>query len=278
MSSDRGTTMHRGMGQSVDQPEPWTQPTAPAARKLPGAPRERKPALAALAVVLILGGALAVGYVMLQSAKRVDAIEITQQVGLGQQIPLSAMQEVQVAANSGFGYVPWSEAGQVTHSFAATTILKGTLLTSSMALATDPVVNGRDTMGLALKDGQLPAGLTAGDDIDIYEVSDASEACPGQPGSLLSGDAVVLSISAPSATSSSAVADVEVALDPATAGAVACNASNGILSVAVTPGSFLSQGSTAAGTGSSAAATPGRSAGTTPSQKATGTGTGTGAG
>ena len=100
MSSDRGTTMHRGPGQSVDQPEPWTQPTAPAARKLPGAPRERKPALAALAVVLILGGALAVGYVMLQSAKRVDAIEITQQVGLGQQIPLSAMQEVQAAAST----------------------------------------------------------------------------------------------------------------------------------------------------------------------------------
>ena len=55
--------------------EPWAQPTAPSARKLPAASRERKPALAALAVVLILGGALAVGYVMLQGAKRVDAID-----------------------------------------------------------------------------------------------------------------------------------------------------------------------------------------------------------
>ena len=112
MSSDRGTTMHRGLGQSVDQPESWTQPTARRPANFP-APPESASALAALAVVLILGGALAVGYVMLQSAKRVDAIEITQQVGLGQQIPLSAMQEVQVAANSGFGYVPWSEASQV---------------------------------------------------------------------------------------------------------------------------------------------------------------------
>ena len=113
--------------------------------------------------------------------------------------------------------------------FAATTILTGTLLTSSMAVATNPEVSGRATLGLALKDGQLPAGLTAGDHVDIYEVSDATEACPGQPGSLLSGDAIVLNVSAPSATSSSAVADVEVALSPATAGAVACNASNGIL-------------------------------------------------
>ena len=283
MSSDRGTTMHRGLAPGVEAQEPWTQPTAPAARKLPGAPRERKPALAALAVVLILGGALAVGYVMLQSAKRVAAIEITQQIGLGQQIPLSAMHEVQVPAGSGFDYVPWSEASQVTHFFAATTILTGTLLTSSMAVAANPEVSGKDTMGLALKDGQLPAGLTSGDHIDIYEVSDATQACPGQPGSLLSADAIVLSVSVPSATSSSAVADVEVAVNPATAGAVACNASNGILSVAVAPGSFLSQGP--AGSGSPAGVTPSQSAGVAPSQsagvapsrKATG-GTGTGAG
>ena len=103
-------------------------------------------------------------------------------------------------------------------------------------------------MGLALKDGQLPSGLTVGDRVNIYEVSDASEACPGAPGSLLSGDAVVLGVAAPSSSSSSAVADVEVAVSPATAGPVACNASNGILSVAVAPGSFLPQGS---GTGAS---------------------------
>ena len=282
MSSDRGTTMYRGLAPGVEAQEPWTQPTAPAARKLPRAPRERKPALAALAVVLILGGALAVGYVMLRSAKRVAAIEITQQIGLGQQIPLSAMHEVQVPAGSGFDYVPWSEASQVTHFFAATTILTGTLLTSSMAVAANPDVSGKDTMGLALKDGQLPVGLTSGDHIDIYEVSDATQACPGQPGSLLSADAIVLSVSVPSATSSSAVADVEVAVNPATAGAVACNASNGILSVAVAPGSFLSQGP--AGSGSPAGVTPSQSAGIAPSQsagvapsrKATGTGTGAG--
>jgi hypothetical protein len=268
MASDRGTTMHRGAAADAAAQEPWAQPTAPSARKLPGASRERKPALAALAVLLILGGALAVGYVMLQGAKRVAAIEITQQVGQGQQIPLSAMQEVQVAANSGVPYVPWAEAGQVSRNFAATTILKGTLLTSTMVAATNPEVSGRATMGLALKDGQLPAGLAAGDHIDIYEVSDATEACPGQPGSLLSGDAIVLDVSAPSATSTSAVADVEVALNPATAGAVACNASNGMLSVAVAPGSFLSQNPAVSGSGSPA--------GVTPSQKATGSGTGAG--
>ena len=248
MPSDRGTTVHRGLAPNGEPQGDWAQPTSPSTRKLPGSPRERKPALAALAVVLILGGALAVGYLMLQSGKRVDAIQISKEIGQGQQIPLSAMQEVQVPANSGLHYVPWSQASQVARTFAATSIPPGTLLTSSMAVQSDTLTNGKTVMGLALKDGQLPSGLTVGDRINIYEVSDASEACPGAPGSLLSGDAVVLGVSTPSSSSSSAVADVEVAVSPATAGPVACNASNGILSVAVAPGSFLPQGP---GTGAS---------------------------
>jgi hypothetical protein len=241
MSSDRGTTMHRGLARGGEPQGDWAQPTAPSARKLPGSPRERKPALAALAVVLILGGALAAGYLMLQSGKRADAIQISREIGQGQQIPLSAMQEVQVPANSGLHYVPWSQASQVARTFAATAIPPGTLLTPNMAVSTNGLTNGRTVMGLALKDGQLPSGLTVGDRINIYEVRDASEACPGAPGSLLSGDAVVLGVSTPSSASSSAVADVEVAVNPSTAGPVACNAANGILGVAVAPGSFLPQ-------------------------------------
>lgn len=253
MSSDRGTTVHRGMAPGADQQVPWTEPTPPAARKLPGAPRERKPALAALAVLLILGGALAVGYLMVNSAKRVAAIEIVQPVGEGQQLTLSDMQQVQVTPSSGLNYVPWSEAQQVTRYFASTNIPAGTLLTSSMAVGSNSLTNGRDVMGLALKDGQLPAGLAQGDHINIYEVSSATVSCPGTPGSLLSGDAIVLRISSPSATSSSAVADVEVAVRPATAGAVACNASNGIIGIAVAPGNALSPG-TGGGLGSGTSA------------------------
>jgi hypothetical protein len=252
MSSDRGTTIHRGTPPSVDQQVPWPEPTAPAARKLPGAPRERKPALAALAVLLIVGGALAVGYLMLSSAKKVAAIEIGQTVGEGQPLALSDMQQVQVTPSAGLNYVPWSEAQQVARTFASTNIPAGTLLTPSMAVSADNLTNGRDVMGLALKDGQLPAGLVQGDHVNIYQVSDATEACPGTPGSLLSGDAIVLRVTAPSAASSSAVADVEVALTPATAGAVACNASNGMIGVAVAPGNVLSPGTGGLGSGTSA--------------------------
>ena len=87
---------------------------AAAAGRAPGA----QAALAALAVLLILGGALGAGFLVLQSGKRVAAIEISQPVGAGQQIPLSAMQEVQIASGTGLSYVPWNEASQVAHFYA----------------------------------------------------------------------------------------------------------------------------------------------------------------
>jgi len=192
--------------------------------------------LAALAVVLILGGAVGGYYLVTQNAKRVAAIEITQQVPAGQKIPLSAMQQVEIAANSGVSYVPWNEASQVAQFYAGNAIPPGTLLNNAMVVRASNVTAGRAVLGLALKDGQLPGSLQVGDHIDIYDVSDTNESCPGAPGALLSADAVVLAVSAPPANSGTAASDdLVVAVAPGTAGAVACNASNGIVGVAVAP-------------------------------------------
>src|SRR5215469_12237526 len=158
MSSDRGT-IHRGASAGPEQPSAWPEPTAPAGRRPPSAPRERKPVLAALAVVLILGGAVGGYYLVTQNAKRVAAIEITQQVPAGQKIPLSAMQQVEIAANSGVSYVPWNEASQVAQFYAGNAIPPGTLLNNAMVVRASNVTAGRAVLGLALKDGQLPGSL-----------------------------------------------------------------------------------------------------------------------
>ena len=192
-------------------------------------------ALAALAVLLILGGALGAGFLVLQSGKRVAAIEITQQIGVGQQIPLSAMQEVQIASGTDLSYVPWNQASQVARFSAATAIPPRTLLTNAMVGQASNASAGKAVLGLALKDGQLPAQLQVGDQIDIYQVSDGPESCPGSSGSALAVNAIVLDISSPPSASSSAVADVRVAVNPASAGAVACNSANGIVGIAIVP-------------------------------------------
>ncbi len=272
MPSDRGT-LPRGLAGSDDQPAIWPAATAPSGRRLPSAPRERKPALAALAVLLILGGALGAGLLVIQGSKRVAAIEISQPVGAGQRIPVTAMQPVQIAAGSGLAYVPWDEASQVARFYTVSAIPQGTLLTREMVAASGTPVAGKAVLGLALKDGQLPRGLAGGDHIDIYQVSDAQETCPGGSGGTLAANAVVLAIGTPSTISgSTAIADVEVALNPADAGPVACNAANGIVGIAVLPdGGRGAAAAAGAGAGSGPGAGPagsttggGGTAGSTP--------------
>jgi hypothetical protein len=210
-----------------------------------------------LAVLLIAGGALGAFYLVTQNAKRVAAIEITQQLSAGQKIPLSAMQQVQIPANSGVNYVPWSEASQVAQFYAGNAIPPGTLLNGAMVVRASSLTNGKDVLGLALKDGQLPGNLQIGDHINIYDVSDANENCPGTPGSTLSAGAVVLAINTPLASSgSSAAADVIVAVTPDSAGAVACNASNGIVGIAVLPGGGQQAGPTPTGPGAQPSTSP----------------------
>src|SRR5215813_5266212 len=241
MPSDRGT-IQRGLTPGAQDQGIWPEATTPSSRRLPSARRERKPALAAFALLLIIGGALAAGLLVVQSGRRVAAIEITQQVGVGQRIPPGAMQQIQVASGTGLEYVPWAEASQVARFYAATTIPPGTLLTTAMVARASGVTTGRDILGLALKDGQLPAQLKPGDRVGIYAVSgqaSGSAGCPGAGGAALAGDAVVVNVLTPGngslAGSSGGTTDVTVAVSPADAGAVACDAAAGNVAVVVLP-------------------------------------------
>jgi hypothetical protein len=181
-----------------------------------------------------VGGALAAAYLVVQNGHRVAAIEITQQVGAGQQIPLTAMRQVQVAPG-GVGYVPWSEASQVAQYYAATVIPPGTLLSAQMVTRSVNLAAGRDVLGLALKDGQLPDGLAVGDSVALYQVSDSTQSCPGAPGATLTSNAVVLGVNVPPAAVNSSAIDVRVGVYPGAAGAVACNAANGNVGLALLP-------------------------------------------
>lgn len=144
--------------------------SGPASRKLPVPPRERKPALAALALLLILGGALATTLLVMRSGDRVSAVQVVQQVGAGQLIPATAIQEVQIA-DTGIDYVPWRFSDRVVKTYAAVTLLPGTLLTERMVAETsDQVGPGKARVGLSLKAGQMPADLIKGDVVQVIYV------------------------------------------------------------------------------------------------------------
>ncbi|GAA0387907.1 hypothetical protein Acor_84150 [Acrocarpospora corrugata] len=209
--------------------------SGPAARKLPVPPRERKPALAALAVLLILGGALATTLLVLRSGDRVSAVRIIEQVGAGEKIPSSALQEVQIA-ETGIDYVAWRFRDRVLTTYASVTLLPGTLLTENMtSTASEQLGPGKAQVGLALKSGQAPVGLTKGDIVQIIYVPAAGRGTGAATSQqrILAANALVHSVGAPGRT---ATGLVTVIVDAAVSPTVAQYASSGEIALAVLPG------------------------------------------
>jgi hypothetical protein len=249
MVSERGTLPR---GAVADQQASWAEPTAPGGRRIPSAPRERKPALAALAVLLVALGAVAAGYLVISAGHRVGAVEITREVGQGQQIPASAIKEVEIAANSGLSYVAWQYAGRVTGVFAAVKIPAGTLLTPAMTTAANDLAAGKVEVGLSLKAGQAPADLLIGDAVEAFPVGTGSGCAASAAGGAggtggTSGNAAaalgqpiatgtIVSVSG-TTSSNGTTAAVTLAVSSADAGILACYASAGDVAIALTPGS-----------------------------------------
>jgi len=246
MVSDRGTLPR---GAVADGQASWAEPTAPGGRRMPSAPRERKPALAALAVLLVALGAVAAGYLVINAGHRVGAVEITQQVGQGQQIPASAIREVQINADTDVHYVSWQYANRVTGDFAAIQLPAGTLLTPTMVTTTSNLTTGKVQVGLSLKPGQAPTSLLIGQQVQAFPVGTGSgcaggtngaggangsgtAATPGQP--ITTG--TIVSVTGSTATNGSTAA-VTLAVPSDEAGVLACYASAGDVAIALTSGS-----------------------------------------
>ena len=220
---------------------------------MPSAPRERKPALAALAVLLVALGAVAAGYLVINAGHRVGAVEITQQVGQGQRIPASAIKEVEIASNSGINYVAWQYANRVAGIYATVQIPAGTLLTSAMTTATNNLAQGKVQVGLSLKPGQAPANLLIGQSVEAFGVGTGSgcgaAAAGGGAGGTGGGNSgngsgsggpittgIIASVIGSTASNGSTAA-VTLAVPDADAGVLACYASAGDVAIALTPGS-----------------------------------------
>src|SRR5580698_5484531 len=234
MVTDRGTPSR---GAAADQ-QTWAEPTAPGGRRMPSAPRERKPALAALAVLLVALGAVTAGLLVINAGHRVAAVEIVQQVGQGEQIPASAIREVEISSDSGLDYVAWQYAGRVAGVYAATQIPAGTLLTEAMTSSTNNLAAGKCEGGLSLKAGQVPGNLLIGDTVEAFSVGTGS--CCGTSANASSTDVpiatgTIASLSG-SASETGNNAGVTLAVSSADAGTLACYASAGDVAITLMPG------------------------------------------
>ena len=151
-------------------PPPSSAPIRP-----PSAPRERKPALAALALLLIAAGVLASVYLQTQAGNRVGVIELTQRVSQGQQITSGDITEVMVAQDKTINYVMWDQRDLLSKYTAQTDLVSGSLLIGQM-LTTSPAAGSNDaTIAVTLKAGQYPPSVSIGDTVNAYYVGPAQD-------------------------------------------------------------------------------------------------------
>lgn len=124
--------------------------------RLPVAPRRRRPGLAILAVVLILGGALFSSALVLRSGAKQSVILVTRDVPQGQQFSLTDFKQVQVAPGE-VQVVGWAHVRELVGKTATADVKSGTLLHLGL-VGDDPQPRaGFVIASAALKAGQLPS-------------------------------------------------------------------------------------------------------------------------
>ncbi|MFD9356756.1 hypothetical protein [Streptomyces sp. NPDC060031] len=158
-----GAANHRGSGAAQGVGE-----------RLPSAGRERKPALAALAVLLILVGALGATVLVLRAGDRIEVVRISADVPAGKSVTDAAMMSVMVAEDPAVNYVRWEQREALTKLQAKTTLVKGTIAIGEMFSEGKGLQDGKAYVGLSLKEGQYPAGLKVGDHVSAYRVGSDS--------------------------------------------------------------------------------------------------------
>jgi hypothetical protein len=156
----------------------------------PSPPRRRRPALAALAVVLIVGGATLAGLLALRLDSREPVLVLNQDVPVGTKITTDLLSTTEVASDR-LMLIPESKVKQVLGTYARTSLTRGQLLDTSMLTTAAPFGATQVQVGVPLTAGHVPPGLRSGDEVRLMRIGDGSN--PVSPLAI----GLVLSVSTP---------------------------------------------------------------------------------
>jgi hypothetical protein len=143
--------------------------------RLPTNTKRRRPAVAALAALLIVGGALIAGLLAIRMDERQAVVQIAQNVGVGEQITVADLAETQVAGDS-LTVWPANRAKELIGAYAKVNLIKGQLLDPGQLTRTSPIAEGKAAVGIVLVNGRIPAGgLQNGDLIELVRISSGNQ-------------------------------------------------------------------------------------------------------
>lgn len=148
------------------------RPTGPnaAGARLPVTKRDRRPALAALALLLIVAGALGSALVAYRSGHRTNVLVAAHDIKLGERVSGDDFSTALVATDSG-GVVPSAAEHAFVGSYATTDIPSGTLINNRMFRVGSVMPDDAQVVGVTLQVTQRPATTIAvGDVVRAYLV------------------------------------------------------------------------------------------------------------
>ena len=156
--------------------------------RLPAPVRDRRPALAALALLLVLGGALTGALIAYRSGGRVDVLVARDDIEVGQTLTAADFGVARVASDGG-ATIPSANSRAFEGTTSLGRIPAGTLLNPKMFIAASSVVpDDAVVVGVVLSAAQRPAfDVRQGDVVRVFLVP--RESGDGAQGTVLA-DAV----------------------------------------------------------------------------------------
>jgi hypothetical protein len=157
-------------------------------QRLPRPPRRRRPGVAALAVLLAVGGAAAAGLLAVRIDERRPVLIAVHTIAPGQKIARGDLAVTRVSAE-GADLVPAGDIDAIVGRYASQEIPSRRLIDTRMIALKGLLQRGNAAVGIALKAGRAPAsGLRPGDVVQLVSVGQDGA------GTILTGRATVSSV------------------------------------------------------------------------------------
>jgi hypothetical protein len=215
-------------------PSPAEVRGLPRAPVLPPPRRRRRPALLALAVSMVVLGALGATYLATSLGQTTAVIAIAREVPWGQTLTAADLVEARISADPALEPIPYVDRDQVIGLVAATTLAPGSLLTRDALTDQRPPSPGQQLVGVGVSAVQLPTtALRPGDDVLLVPVAAGSAPAPTD-GEAPSAVAATVLQSGPPGTDGLRVVDVLVYA--ADGPDVAARAAAGLIAIVVVAG------------------------------------------
>lgn len=140
----------------------------------PSPPTRRRPAVALLGVLLIVGGAALAGLLALRMDTREPVLALREDVPAGTEITRDMLAQTNVASDSSI-IVPVASVGSVVGTYARVPLSKGQLLDTSMLVRDNPLTGGDVAeVGVPIVEGRVPDGLDSGDLVRVVRIGEGS--------------------------------------------------------------------------------------------------------